>query len=196
MTRFGYVAAACGLAGILSAGAVAVSRAQQPGDRPVPPALSKQEAREHLIRTRTEVELSQIEHDAARIGLIESLSDLRKLHRDGLSGKEEQFILLVAEQFQLAKDTFGETELSKLFDDRREGVVLEVQAMGTTMEKLKGMDGDALSRFLAAGELRVRDTKFRASIEEWKATFTRRAADLIAKTLDRDEAEIRYKAAH
>ncbi|MGO9920626.1 MAG: hypothetical protein ACLQIB_38790 [Isosphaeraceae bacterium] len=64
-----------GLAILLGTGAVALSRAQQAGQKHVAAPMAKGELRERVLKLRTEVDVLQLEHDAARATLVDWLRD-------------------------------------------------------------------------------------------------------------------------
>ena len=89
MRKTGSIAVVFGLAALLGLGAVS-SPARQDEPKAKEEVSAKKALRERVIALRTEVELLQIEHDADRIDLVETLAEHRTLLRKGLQDETKE----------------------------------------------------------------------------------------------------------
>ncbi len=202
MTKTRSVLMACGLTGVLGLGALTIGRAQQAEPKVEKDVSGKQALRERLITLRTEVEILQIEHDADRADLIESVTNLRTYLRripsdderfgrakllkemaDEYREKSDEekrswlrmFSRMASSQPELAKKNLGLTAL----DEESLAKLLTPEGLEKAMKKEKAED--------AADETRLRQT-----IDQKRKNFAHQTRELNEKKLDLEDLEKRY----
>jgi len=147
----------------------AAARAQvQSRDRKGQPAKDRAKLRARVVRLRTELELLQLEHDAARTSIYEVLKNLR--------------------QAEIAT-AMGQLKTYYDFSDEKAAKAIE-EAVAN------GQNADEAKKQMVEAAKRKEVEATRALIERRKQQFARQAAELSEKRLELDEAESRYHEAN
>lgn len=209
MSRLRSVAAACGLAGLVALGGVALTRAQQPGANGGRADSPAQRLRDRLVTIRTEVELMKLEHDADRDDLLATMRQLRRLRRDGLDKVRREAIEQAARQFLEVKAMADAGEnlerlipgvlrpspgppdaeklLGALAKDKEFSKVLKERGI-----KVEDLDAFQFGRIVLEEETKALGKSLTEAVERKRGGFARLARELHAKKLDLEDAERRY----
>jgi hypothetical protein len=162
--RIGIILAAV----VLSLGVVGLAMAQQAGQQPKEQTSAKTKLRAQAIELRVEVELIELEHDAARAEILELTKEIRDTESQSPEGLQ-----------QLA--------LSFLLTDR--------EAFGKLVEK-EGPEkaGKQIGQLAEETQTKtLRDLK--ASRERKKKDYAKQAEELAGKRFDLADAERLYNEA-
>jgi len=187
-----------GLVILLGTGAVTLSRAQQAGEKRVAAPMARAESRERVLKLRAEIDVVQVEFDAARATLLESLK------RAGAGDREETKELseirgafdivkmgLTMHGVELTKEKIGEiVSRSKLlggakFSDDDEKLLRNWLKEGP--QSLAAVDQ------MAKLELKERTEALQLAVDRQRKDFSRIARKLSELKLDLDEAEKQYQ---
>jgi hypothetical protein len=100
-----------GIMFVLGVGAVSLSRAQQAGDKAATPGRARSELRERVLTLRTEVDLLQLEIDADRAELLDSLKEMRQAAKPG---NDDLMMQMMAVQLSLREDAEALKKMSEM----------------------------------------------------------------------------------
>jgi hypothetical protein len=118
MTKIGSVAVACGLAGLIALGAVTIGRAQQAEPKGEAGVSPKKTLRDRVVKLRTEIDLQQLEFDAARSYLLDRMKAAQGVGEPNhigtaVNGVREQAFLAAA---------MGDEEAAKSFEQGKDAI--------------------------------------------------------------------------
>jgi hypothetical protein len=172
---------------LLGVGAASLSRAQQTGATSKPRSQAQTEMRERLLKLRSEIDVLQAEHDAARGDFTKSL--------ERVSASDWAVIDMAA---------VGANELGQIKDTDTSAIIASIRSLAT--DKLNGVDGAKYAKAivgLAKGEKTAARDLIRASehlrnpltclVEFKKSQFASLSIELNRKKLDLEEIEKQYR---
>jgi hypothetical protein len=173
MTKTRSVLMACGLAGVLGLGALAIGRAQQAEPKGETGVSPRKTLRDRVVTLRTEIDLLQLECDGIRAALLKTLEGVEQGDILGID---------VSSLMGSAKLELG-------------GISGNAESLKEMSDLMKAMDSpnkdDALSAMKKASGKYKAD--FRASLDRKKQEYVRKLRALHEKKLDLEESENRYR---
>jgi hypothetical protein len=163
-------AAAVGL-GLVVAG---ISLAQQTAPRPRDRAGEASKLRAQVVKLRGEIDLLELDHEAARVELLQIVKDIRELESEGNQAQMKSL-----------------ANLQLMLGGGSEALAKEAEHLGVegAAKKVKEAVNTAVKESVSEEVV-----KTRASRDRKRADYARQAAQLAEKRLDLVEAERRYDA--
>ena len=188
-----------GVVVLLAVGAASLSRAQQPkGTTVVAPSQARGELRERVLKLKTDVDLLQLEFDAARATLLEALKKSGERDLGGDAELAEIRAGLESFRMMVLRDSGADAEKVNKFikavesSDSARGTEEEFELIKDSM-KFGGVESEAATDKMAQLELKKRTEASRVAIDRQKKEFARIARTLNEKKLDLAEAEKQYQ---
>jgi len=154
---------------VLGVGAATLSRAQQTGDKAVTPARARSNLRERVVALRTEIDLLQLDFEADRATLVDSLKEMRKVEQPGGDDLLMEILQRQILQLVLEGDAKARIEMSKALE------TISKEDMKKVIAKSK----DDVSK----------------GIERTKKEFAKKARFLNEKKLELEETQAKYTSA-
>jgi hypothetical protein len=149
-----------------------ITLAQQAGQQPKDRAGEAKKLRDHVVKLRVEIDLLELDHEAARSELLQIAKDIREMESEG---SQEQMKSLARLQMLLGGG--AEALAKEAGKDGIEGAAKKVEA---------ALDTAVKQTFTEEG------AKTRSSRDRKRADYARQAAQLAEKRLDLVEAEAKY----
>lgn len=160
---------------VLSVGLATMTLAKpQTGVQPAQPVSARLKLRPELARLRAEIELLEIEHEAKRSHLLESLKEVGKIASN--SGQSALVDVAILEQLKALAMSGAEDSLAKL-------------------QKLQTPEGETSMRKEIEKGVKDEVKGTLADIDRLKRDFVKRTTELNMRRLDLAEVEKRYSAA-
>jgi hypothetical protein len=173
MTKTRSILMACGLAGVLGLGALAIGRAQQAEPKGEPRVSARKTLRDRVVALRTEVDSLQLDCDAIRAGLLKTMEGVEQGEILGI----DVSALLGSAKLELGGITGNAESLKEMSD--------LMKAMNAENKE------DALGAMKKAFGKQKAD--FRASLDRKKQEYVRKLRAMHEKKLDLEESENRYR---
>jgi hypothetical protein len=164
---------ALGLTLLTGVWAATFSRAQHAGEKTAPPASTKAELRDRVIKLRTDVDLLQVECDGARATLVEWIRDFGKADLMGID---------VSALWSTMKMEFAGIS----------GDAASLRQMADLAGKLDGNNPDAGLGAIQEAAKKGKDD-LRLAFDRKKQEFAKTARLLNERKLDLAEAEKQYQ---
>jgi hypothetical protein len=151
---------------VLGLGIVGIALAQQAGQQPKEQTKERMRLRDQVVKLRVEIELLELDHDAAKAEFLEIKKDIRELESEG------------------AQKQLGEMALAQMMLTGGD------QALGTLAKK--GAKGEKEIQDLVESTLKEQIVKAKAERDSKRKDYASQAAILAEKRLELAEVEKRY----
>jgi hypothetical protein len=189
---------------LFATGAVTISRAQQAGEKRDSGLAGKRVSRERVLELRTEVDVLQMEYDAARVTLVEWLRDSGKAELMGIdmsSFLAEMGMGFGTVRFPAPAHDLESAPKPAVPDDRRQQHTAPPAPRGSLLlpappaqdePQLADMDLKKIEAEMAAWSKKNKE-EIDKRLERRKQEFARLARSLNEKRLELSEAEKQYQ---
>jgi hypothetical protein len=185
-----------GLMLVLAIGVATWSPAQQAGEKAGSAAPKGGELHERVLRLRSEVDLLQLEFDAARANLLEAFKKLGERDLGDPTAKEFAEFRSGLEQmvWNARLAGLGDEQVDKIIKGLKDSRKASEEELKVVKDFFKGGEGSeaALDRMVQM-EVPARAKFLRAAIDRLKPEFARKSRVLNEKKLDLAEAERQYQ---